>query len=79
MWAITLIVAALVLGLFAFSFAIGAPIFAVPIAIAGILALGGFDVRRRRRQAREMHRFREQGKAESVEFTRRDKETLVSE
>ena len=79
MWAITLIVAAFTLGLIAFSFAMGAPVFAVPVAIAAIVGFGLFDVRRRRRQAREMHRLRDQAKAESVEFTSRDRETLVSE
>jgi UDP-N-acetylmuramyl pentapeptide phosphotransferase/UDP-N-acetylglucosamine-1-phosphate transferase len=79
MWGITLIASALVLGLIAFSFAFGAPILAVPIAIVGVALIGVLDMRRRRRQANEMHHFREQAKAESVEFTPRDKETLVSE
>ena len=79
MWGITLVVAAFVLGLIAFSFAVGAPVFAVPIAIVGILAFGITDMRRRREQAEQMHRFREEAKADSVEFTERDKETLVSE
>ena len=79
MWGITLIVAAFVLGLIAFSFVIGAPIFAVPIAIVGVAAIGAFDMNRRRKQAREMHDFREQAKAESVEFTPRDRDTLLSE
>jgi hypothetical protein len=79
MWGITLIVAAFVLGLIAFSFAIGAPVFAVPIVIVGVVAFGAFDMSRRRKQAQQMHDFREKAKAESVEFTPRDKETLVSE
>jgi hypothetical protein len=79
MWGITLVVAAFVLGLIAFSFALGAPILAVPIAIIGIVVLGGADVRRRRRQVKQMRSLREEAKAESVEFTRRDRETLVSE
>lgn len=79
MWGITLVVAAFVLGLIAFSFAIGAPVFAVPLVILGILAIGASDLRRRRKQVRQMHEYREGAKAESVEFTPRDKETLVSE
>jgi len=79
MWGFTLIVAAFVLALIAFAFAWGAPIFAVPIVIVGAIALGATDFRRRRQQVRQMHEFREEAKSESVEFTPRDKETLVSE
>ena len=79
MWGITLVVAAFVLGLIAFSFAWGAPVLAVPVVLLGAAALGIADVRRRRQQIRQMHDFRESAKAESVEFTPRDKETLVSE
>ncbi|HEY1358717.1 MAG TPA: hypothetical protein VGF21_10465 [Thermoleophilaceae bacterium] len=79
MWGITLIVAAFILALIAFSFAWGAPIFAIPIVIVGAMVLGGADFRRRRKQVRQMHDFREDAKSESVDFTPRDKETLVSE
>jgi hypothetical protein len=71
MWGMALIVAAGTLGLIAVSFAIGAPLLAVPIAILGVVAIGGSWLRRslgHRRAPRE-----------SVEFTPRDKETLVSE
>jgi UDP-N-acetylmuramyl pentapeptide phosphotransferase/UDP-N-acetylglucosamine-1-phosphate transferase len=78
-WGITLIVAAFVLGLIAFSFAFGAPVLAVPIAIVGVAVIGASDMRRRRKQSRQMHDFRERAKAESVDFTPRDEETLVSE
>jgi hypothetical protein len=79
MWGITLVVAALVLGLIAFSFAWGAPVFGVPIVILGAAALGIADLRRRRQQVRQMHDHREQAKTKGVEFTARDKETLASE
>ena len=79
MWGTTLVVAAFILALIALSFAWGAPIVAVPIVLIGIVVLGTVDVRRRRRQVKQMHDFREQAKAESVDFTSRDKETLVSE
>jgi hypothetical protein len=79
MWGITLVVAAFVLGLIAFSFALGAPILAVPIAIVGVAVIGGVDYRRRRKQVKQMDHFRDEAKAESVEFTRRDRETLVSD
>jgi hypothetical protein len=51
----------------------------VPIVLVGAAVLGATDFRRRRQQARQMHDFREGAKAESVDFTSRDKETLVSE
>ena len=79
MWGITLIVAAFVLGLIAFSFVVGAPVFAVPIGIAGIVAIGAFDMSRRRRQSKQMHDLRDKAKAESIDFTERDRETLVSD
>jgi phage-related minor tail protein len=79
MWGATLILGAFILGLIAFAFAVGAPIFAVPIVLAGIAVIGAVDFNRRRKQARQMHDFRDQAKAESVEFTARDEETLVSE
>jgi hypothetical protein len=79
MWGYTLVVAAIVLALIAFSFALGAPIFAVPIVLVGAVVLGTADFRRRRQQVRQMHEFREEAKSESVEFAPRDKETLVSE
>jgi hypothetical protein len=47
--------------------------------ILGVASIGVVDFQRRRKQARDMHDFREQAKAESVEFTERDEETLVSE
>jgi uncharacterized membrane protein len=79
MWGITLVVAALALGLVAFSFAWGAPVLAVPVVILGAAVLGIADLRRRRQQIRQMQDHRESAKPQSVEFTTRDKETLVSE
>jgi hypothetical protein len=78
MWGITAIVVAFVLGLAAFGFVIGTPILGVPIAIVGIAIIAAVDFQRRRRQAKEIHDFREQAKTEQVEFTPRDEETLVS-
>ena len=58
---------------------LGAPIVAIPIVVVALIVIGLVDVRRRRRQARELASFRDEAKAEKVEFTARDKETLVSE
>jgi hypothetical protein len=76
-----LIAAAFLLGLAAMSFAFGggAVIVAIPLALLAIGAFAAFDFSRRRQQTRQVHHFREDAKAEGVEFTDRDKETLVSE
>jgi MprA protease rhombosortase-interaction domain-containing protein len=78
---VTLIVAAFLLGLAAMSFAFGggAVVVALPLVLLAIGALAVFDFSRRRRQTKQVQGFREEAKAESVEFTERDKETLVSE
>jgi hypothetical protein len=52
-WGITLVTAAFALGLIAFSFAIGAPIFAIPIVVVGIAVIGATDLNRRRSRGKE--------------------------
>jgi hypothetical protein len=81
MWAITLIVAAFMLGLvtMSLSFSGGGVTVAVPVAIVAIVAAGLFDLRRRTKQARLIHEHREQAKTKKVDFTQRDRETLLSE
>jgi hypothetical protein len=76
-----LIAGAFLLGLVAMSFAFGggAVIVAIPLAILAIGAIAAFDFSRRRQQTKQVHDFREDAKSEGVEFTDRDKETLVSE
>jgi hypothetical protein len=76
-----LIVGALLLGVAAMSFAFGggAVIVAIPLAVLAIGAIAAFDFSRRRQQAKQVHGFREDARAENVEFTEKDKETLVSE
>ena len=77
----TLAIGAFVIGLLAMSFAFGggAVIVALPVAAVGIVVLGMLDLRRRRKQSKSMQEFRDEAKAEEVEFTERDKETLASE
>ena len=53
-------------------------LFAVPVAAIGIAILGVLDVRRRRNKAKTVEEFRDEAKAEKVDFTERDKETLAS-
>ena len=78
-WGLALAVGAFVFGLIAFAFVIGTPIFAVPIALVLGAALVGVQLSRRRREARELRGFREEAQADGVEFTPRDKETLISD
>ena len=76
-----LAIVAFLLGLVAMSFAFGggAVIVALPVALIGIVGVGLLDIRRRRKQAADVHEFREQAQAEKVDFTERDKQTLTSE
>jgi Na+/H+ antiporter NhaD/arsenite permease-like protein len=68
---------AFVLGLVAFAFVVGAPIFAVPIVLVALAILGLLELRARAKRARSMEEFRDEAAAEKVEFTARDKETLA--
>jgi anti-sigma factor RsiW len=79
MWGFTMVLGGLVLALIAFAFAWGAPILALPIAFVAAIVLGAADFRRRRRQAKQMHHYRDEAKTSGVEFTERDQRTLVSE
>jgi hypothetical protein len=76
-----LIVAALLLGVAAMTFAFGggAVIVAIPLVLLTIGAIAAFDFSRRRQQTKQVHDFREDAKSEGVEFTDRDKGTLLSE
>ena len=77
----SLIAAAALLAIVAMTFAFGggAVILALPLALIGIAVIFALDVRRRRRQAADVGKVRDEAKTEDVEFTARDKETLVSE
>jgi hypothetical protein len=78
---LSLIVVAFLLALVAMSFAFagGAVIVAVPVAAIGIGIIMALDFGRRRKQAKQVHEFRDQARTEKVDFTARDEETLVSE
>jgi len=79
MWGFTTIVAAFAAALVAMSFAFagGAVIVAVPVAILAIGIAALVDFNRRRKQAASLHDHREQAREDKVEFTERDRETLV--
>ena len=77
MSAITIVIAAAILGLLVgAAFVPGAPIFALPIAAVLLVILGLGQLRRRSEDARSMQGLREKAEPE-VEFTARDRETLV--
>ena len=76
---IVLVAFAVALVVMSFAFLGGAVIVALPLA-AAIIALVAFtDFNRRRKQAKHVQEFREDAKSKDVEFTDRDKETLLSE
>jgi len=77
---VSLIVVAFLLALVAMSFAFvgGAVVVALPLVVIGISVVALLDFNRRRKQTRQLGEFRDQAKAEQVEFTERDKETLAS-
>jgi len=76
--AATLVIAAAIVGLLLGSALIpGAPIFALPIVVVLVVVLGTLEMRRRSGEAGSMEGFRKEATAESIEFTARDKQTLV--
>jgi uncharacterized membrane protein YcjF (UPF0283 family) len=80
-WSFTLVVAGFAAALVAMSFAFagGAVIVAIPVALVAIAISGLVDLRRRQKQTGDVRQLREEAKAEKVDFTERDKETLTSE
>jgi hypothetical protein len=78
MWGFTTVVSAFALALIAMSFAFagGAVIVAVPVAFVAIAIAGLADLRRSSKQARSIHRYRQQAREHKVDFTERDRQTL---
>jgi predicted RNA methylase len=79
MSALTVVVAAFMLALVATSLAFGVGILAIPVAIVGIGVVAAMDFRKRRKQATMIQDQRERARTDKVDFTERDKQTLVSE
>jgi hypothetical protein len=77
----TIVVAAFAIALVAMSLAFmgGAVVVALPVAILAIGIVAFVDFNRRRKQAASIHDHREQARTDKVEFTERDRQTLVSE
>jgi hypothetical protein len=80
MWGLTTVAAGFALALVVMSFAFmgGAVIVAVPVAIIAVAIAGIVDFNRRRKSAQSIHDHRPDSDR-GVEFTDRDKRTLVSE
>jgi hypothetical protein len=77
----TIVVAAFAIALVAMSLAFmgGAVVVALPVAILAIGIAAFVDLNRRRKQAASIHDHREQARTDKVEFTERDRQTLLSE
>jgi hypothetical protein len=77
----TIVVAAFALALVVMSLAFmgGAVVVALPVALLAVGIAGFVDLNRRRKQAASIHDHREQARTDKVEFTERDRETLLSE
>jgi acid phosphatase family membrane protein YuiD len=74
----TLVIVAAIVGLLLGSALVpGAPIFALPIVLILVVVLGALEMRRRSGETRSMQSFRDEAKAEQIEFTARDKQTTV--
>jgi hypothetical protein len=75
---LTIVIAAAIIGLILGSALVpGAPIFALPIVAILIVVLGAAEMRRRSADARSMQSFRGEADPDPIEFTERDKQTLV--
>ena len=80
MWGMTTIVGAFALALVVMSltFMGGAVVVAVPVAIIGVAIAAFVDFNRRRKSAQSIHAHRAQAEND-VEFTERDRQTLIPE
>ena len=77
----TIVVAAFAVALVAMSLAFmgGAVVVALPVALLAVGIAAFLDFNRRRKQAASIHDHREQARTEKVDFTERDRQTLLSE
>jgi hypothetical protein len=73
---LTVAAAALVIGAIVGSIILPASaIFAIPLAVVALIAIGVAEFGRRAQATRRMHGFRDQAQAEKIDFTERDRET----
>ena len=74
----TIVIAAAIVGLLLGAALVpGAPIFAIPIVAILVVVLAAGQFRRRSAEARSMEGFRAEADSDPIEFTARDKQTLV--
>jgi hypothetical protein len=80
MWGLTTVVGAFALALVVMSFTFmgGAVIVALPLAIIAVGIAAFVDLNRRRKTAQSIHTHRDRSEHD-VDFTERDRQTLVSE
>jgi hypothetical protein len=81
MWGFTTVVGAFALALVVMSLAFmgGAVIVALPVALVAVGIAAFLDLNRRRKTAASIHDHREQARTDKVDFTERDRQTLLSE
>jgi flagellar biosynthesis component FlhA len=76
--AVTLVIVAAIVGLLLGAALVpGAPIFAIPIVAILVMVLAAAEFRRRSAEARSMEGFRAEADSDPIEFTERDRQTLV--
>jgi UDP-N-acetylmuramyl pentapeptide phosphotransferase/UDP-N-acetylglucosamine-1-phosphate transferase len=77
----TIVVAAFAVALVAMSLAFmgGAVVVALPVALLAVGVAAFLDFNRRRKQAASIHDHREQARTDKIDFTERDRQTLISE
>ena len=79
MWAPGLLLAiAAVVGLTGMLLYSGLIVVGIPLFVVGVAAIGAIELSRRRRQVGSIADHRRQAKAEEVEFSERDRQTLAS-
>jgi mannose/fructose/N-acetylgalactosamine-specific phosphotransferase system component IIC len=79
MSALTVVVAAFVLALMVSSLLFGVGIIGVPVALLAVALIATLDFAKRRKQAASLSAHRERASTDKVNFSERDKQTLVSE
>jgi hypothetical protein len=79
MSALTVVVAAFALALMVSSLLFGVGIVGVPVALLGVAIIAALDFAKRRKQAASLRALRERASTDKVNFSERDKQTLVSE
>ena len=76
---LTVVVAAFILALLVSALLFGVGILAIPIAVVGVGVVGAMNFNKRRKQATMLHDQRDRARTETVNFTERDEQTLVSD